>query len=230
MVMLMSSTSSFSLLSLNPNLSAIFSPATTAVDGNSPAVLLKFNRSTDYQFRIISGHWIRQIVVRNSNRTAEVTPSSDSVTDLESAASVVRKFYAGINSRDLNSVEQLIAENCVYEDLVFPQPFVGRKAILDFFKKFTYSVGSDLQFVIDDISKEDSSAVGVTWHLEWNGRPFPFSKGCSFYRLEVVNGQRKILYGRDSVEPAVKPGETALVAIRGVAWLLQQFPQLAERL
>ncbi|KAJ8541840.1 hypothetical protein K7X08_002656 [Anisodus acutangulus] len=226
----MSSTSSFSLLSLNPNLSAIFSPATTAVNGNSPAVLLKFNRCTDYQFRIISGHCIRQIVVRNSNRTAEVTPSSDSVTDLESAASVVRKFYAGINSRDLNSVEQLIAENCVYEDLVFPQPFVGRKAILDFFKKFTYSVGSDLQFVIDDISKEDSSAVGVTWHLEWKGRPFPFSKGCSFYRLEVVNGQRKILYGRDSVEPAVKPGETALVAIRGVAWLLQQFPQLAERL
>lgn len=39
------------------------------------------------------------------------------------------------------------------------------QAILDFFKKFTDSVGSDLQFVIDDISKEDSSAVGVTWHL-----------------------------------------------------------------
>ncbi|MCD7455598.1 hypothetical protein HAX54_028763 [Datura stramonium] len=68
------------------------------------------------------------------------------------------------------------------------------QAILDFFKKFTDSVGSDLQFVIDDISKEDSSAVGVTWHLEWRGRPFPFSKGCSFYRLEVVNGQRKILF------------------------------------
>lgn len=116
MVMLMSSTSSFSLLPLNPNLSPIFSPA-------------KFNLSTDFQFRIISGRGIRHVVVRNSNQTAEVTssPSSDSVTDLESASSVVRKFYGGINSRDLDSVEQLIAENCVYEDLVFPQPFVGRK-------------------------------------------------------------------------------------------------------
>ncbi|XP_049380067.1 uncharacterized protein LOC125844775 isoform X1 [Solanum stenotomum] len=227
MVMLMSSISSFSLLPLNPNPN----PSTTAaVVGNSPAVLHKVDCSTDYQFRIVSGHRIRQVAVRNSNRMAEFTSSSDSVTDLESAASVVRKFYAGINMRDLDSVEELIAENCVYEDLVFPQPFVGRKAILDFFKKFTDSVGSDLQFVIDDISKEDSSAVGVTWHLEWRGRPFPFSKGCSFYRLEVVNGQRKILYGRDSVEPAVKPGETALVAIRGVAWLLQKFPQLADRL
>lgn len=39
------------------------------------------------------------------------------------------------------------------------------QAILEFFKKFTDSVGPDLQFVIDDISEEDSSAVGVTWHL-----------------------------------------------------------------
>lgn len=39
------------------------------------------------------------------------------------------------------------------------------QAILDFFKKFTDSISTDLQFVIDDISSEDSSAVGVTWHL-----------------------------------------------------------------
>ncbi|MCE3050434.1 hypothetical protein HAX54_047199 [Datura stramonium] len=119
MVMLMSSTSSFPLLPLNPNLSTIF----------SSAVLPKVVRSTDYQLRIISGRRIRQVVVRNSNRTAEAILSSDSVTDLESAASVVRKFYAGINRRDLDSVEEVIAENCVYEDLVFPQPFVGRKLI-----------------------------------------------------------------------------------------------------
>lgn len=37
--------------------------------------------------------------------------------------------------------------------------------ILQFFKKFNDSVGKDLQFVIDDISTEDSAAVGVTWHL-----------------------------------------------------------------
>ncbi|KAF3646236.1 putative alpha/beta hydrolase domain-containing protein 11-like [Capsicum annuum] len=221
--MAMSNTLSFSLLPLNPN-----------VQGNSP-ILLKIHHSTHYQCNIIYGHGIRKLVVRNNNnRTAKVTSSSSdhSVTDdsESSAANVVRKFYDGINNRDLDSVEQLISEDCVYEDLVFPQPFVGRKDILNFFNKFIDSVGPDLQFVIDDISKEDSLAVGVTWHLEWKGRPFPFSKGCSFYRLEVVNGQREIVYGRDSVEPAIKPGEAALVVIRGVAWLLQQFPQLAERL
>lgn len=95
------------------------------------------------------------------------------------------------------------------------------QAILDFFKKFTESVSADHQFVIDDISNEDSSAVGVTWHLgmselvfvteevweasytmlsefvtcaEWRGRPFPFSKGCSFYSLQVREGKRQIVY------------------------------------
>ncbi|CAI9297808.1 unnamed protein product [Lactuca saligna] len=155
-------------------------------------------------------------------------PSVVSSSSLDSASDVVRRFYEGINSRDLSTVVDLIAEDCVYEDLVFPQPFIGRKAILEFFEKFIYTISQDLQFAIDDISGEDTLAVGVTWHLEWKGKPFPFSKGCSFYRLEVVNGQRKIIYGRDIVEPAVKPGDLALVAIRGVTWLLQQFPQLAE--
>ncbi|XP_030468084.2 uncharacterized protein LOC115686816 [Syzygium oleosum] len=154
--------------------------------------------------------------------------ASPPALEQDSAAEVVRRFYGGINSRDLSAVEGLIADKCVYEDLVFPRPFVGREAILDFFGKFSDIIGTDLRFVIDDISEEDSSGVGVTWHLEWKGKPFPFSKGCSFYRLEVINGKRQIIYGRDSVEPALKPGETALVAIRGVVGLLQRFPQLAD--
>ncbi|XWS10733.1 hypothetical protein CRYUN_Cryun38cG0023200 [Craigia yunnanensis] len=144
----------------------------------------------------------------SENQTAVIVPSQ---SQDEEAAEVVRRFYAGINSRDLASVELLIAEKCVYEDLIFPRPFVGRKAILDFFKSFIDSISKDLQFVIDDISSEDSSAVGVTWHLEWKRKAFPFSKGCSFYRLEMVDDKRQIIYGRDVVEPAIKPGEAALV-------------------
>lgn len=41
------------------------------------------------------------------------------------------------------------------------------QAILNFFKQFIDSISTDLQFVIDDISEEDTSAVGVTWHLGW---------------------------------------------------------------
>ncbi|KAJ8478585.1 hypothetical protein OPV22_022312 [Ensete ventricosum] len=159
---------------------------------------------------------------------AEVQTTEDALMKASTAADVVREFYDGINRRDLAAVEPLISEDCVYEDLVFPRPFVGRKAILDFFKKFTESFGTDHQFVIDNISNEDSSAVGVTWHLEWRGRPFPFSRGCSFYSLRVQEGKRQIVYARDCVEPAVKPGHSALAIIQGVSWILQQFPQLAD--
>ncbi|KAG6388909.1 hypothetical protein SASPL_150345 [Salvia splendens] len=137
------------------------------------------------------------------------SPTAASITvELDSAATTVRKFYDGINRRDLASMEDLIALNCVYEDLIFSHPFSGRKAILDFFKQFSDSISGDLQFAIDDISEEDTSAVGVTWHLD-----------------AVAT-----LFGRDAVEPAIKPGETALVVIRGVTWLLQSFPFLGERL
>ncbi|KAM3729432.1 hypothetical protein ACB098_12G011400 [Castanea mollissima] len=200
--------------------------------------------STSSNTRGSRGRWVPRTVTRvpSSDETKfaiasiPTTKTNVNVVDddedvvVESAEEVVRKFYDGINGRDLASVEDLIASNCVYEDLIFATPFVGRKEILQFFKKFTDSISIDLQFVIDDLSTEDSSAVGVTWHLDWRKRPFPFSKGCSFYRLEVVNKKRQIIYGRDVVEPAIKPGEAALVVIRGVTWLLQQFPQLADRL
>ncbi|CAO2185170.1 unnamed protein product [Urochloa humidicola] len=147
----------------------------------------------------------------------------------KTAAEVVREFYDGVNRRDLAAVEPLIAEGCVYEDLVFPRPFVGRDQIVGFFGEFIGTISPDLQFVIDDISDEDSAAVGVTWHLEWRGRPFPFSRGCSFYRLQESEQQPQIVYGRDCVEPAAKPGDLALVIIRGVTWILERFPSLASR-
>lgn len=57
------------------------------------------------------------------------TAVSDSSARITSSSHVVRDFYDGINRRDLDSVEGLIAENCVYEDLVFSSPFVGRKVL-----------------------------------------------------------------------------------------------------
>ncbi|GFQ00630.1 hypothetical protein PHJA_002206900 [Phtheirospermum japonicum] len=176
---------------LKPDLH-IHSPAITATCTNQAilrnATFQNYGNCAVPAVRSISNH----LVPRSNNPTPPAAVVSTE-TELESAANVVRKFYGGINGRDLASVEDLIAVNCIYEDLVFPKPFIGRKAILDFFSQFIDSISRDLQFAIDDISEEDSSAVGVTWHLEWKGKPFPFSRGCSFYRLDVINGQRQIV-------------------------------------
>ncbi|KAJ4870723.1 Nuclear transport factor 2 (NTF2) family protein [Raphanus sativus] len=158
-----------------------------------------------------------------SSRANNVVPKSTP------AFEIVSSFYTAINGNDLSSARDLIAKDCVYEDLIFSSPFVGRTAILEFFGKFIEATSTDMQFVIDDISKEDSSAVGVSWHLEWKGKKFPFSRSCSFYRLEVIDGKKQIVYVRDCVEPAIKPGESVIAAVKGVAWLLRKFPQLADR-
>lgn len=63
----------------------------------------------------------------NSPVTVPSPPTDAPLDTLRSASQVVRDFYHGINRRDLTSVEALIAENCVYEDLIFSRPFVGRK-------------------------------------------------------------------------------------------------------
>ncbi|KAJ4884351.1 Nuclear transport factor 2 (NTF2) family protein [Raphanus sativus] len=163
--------------------------------------------------------------------TKAALPSSraNNVVPKTPAFEIVSSFYTAINGNNLSSARDLIAKDCVYEDLIFSSPFVGRTAILEFFGKFIDATSTDMQFVIDDISKEDSSAVGVSWHLEWNGKKFPFSKSCSFYRLEVIDGKKQIVYVRDCVEPAIKPGESVIAAVKGVAWLLRKFPQLADR-
>eukprot|EP01018_Ginkgo_biloba_P013822 Gb_22703 [translate_table: standard] len=147
----------------------------------------------------------------------------------KSAHDVVRGLYDGMNRHDLESVRELIAEKCIYEDLNFPNPMVGKEAVLEFLKKITDAVSTDMQFVIDGITDHHSSAVGVTWHIEWRGKPFPFSKGCSFYHCEVSSGKQQIIYGRYIVEPATKPGDVALAAMKALARLFERFPHLAGR-
>ena len=74
----------------------------------------------------------RVTLSKSSENPSSITAASPSATDVDedssvdSAPDVVRGFYGGINAHDLYSVNDLIAEKCVYEDLVFARPFVGR--------------------------------------------------------------------------------------------------------
>ncbi|KAF2606881.1 hypothetical protein F2Q68_00045672 [Brassica cretica] len=186
-------------------------------------------RSVVLQRRLLSTSYVPATKAALPSAANDVVPKTP-------ASEIVSSFYTAINVNDLASARDLIAQDCVYEDLIFSSPFVGRTAILDFFGKFIDATSTDMQFVIDDISKQDSSAVGVSWHLgelpeltQWKGKRFPFSKSCSFYRLEVIDGKKQIVYVRDCVEPAIKPGESVIAAVKGVAWLLRKFPQIADR-
>ncbi|XP_024399893.1 uncharacterized protein [Physcomitrium patens] len=221
-------------------------PSVSATSGPSQARPLGSRIGSEWPSRELSG--LRRMrpsstsswdgVIADSRRadgfavaasSTSTSPAAEAAEKQMEAAVMVQEFYAAINRREITSIGDLFADNCVYEDLVFPTPFTGRQAILDFFKKFMDSVGSELEFRIDDITTGDPNAAGVIWHLEWRGKPLPFSKGCSFYRCEVLNGKRQFVYGRDAVEPASKPGDFTLVALKGLAALLRTFPSLADR-
>eukprot|EP00897_Mesotaenium_endlicherianum_P004093 jgi/Mesen1/3711/ME000202S02799 len=80
------------------------------------------------------------------------------------AADVVTAFYDAINRRDIEGALMYIAEDCIYEDMIYSKPFTGREAIKSFFTKVLNLVPEDFVFVIDDISPGDTVAVGMVWH------------------------------------------------------------------
>jgi hypothetical protein len=53
--------------------------------------------------------------------------STSLVQPQKGAAEIVQEFYAAVNRREIDTIGELFAEDSVYEDLVFPQPFSGRQ-------------------------------------------------------------------------------------------------------
>ena len=74
------------------------------------------------------------------------------------------------------------------------------------------AVPDSFEFVVDDMSSgpPDAESIGVKWHVESNGSPLPFTRGCSFYKF---NAAGEICSGFDLVEPAAKPGDASLALL-----------------
>ncbi|GAB4821572.1 hypothetical protein N2152v2_008618 [Parachlorella kessleri] len=142
----------------------------------------------------------------------------------KTAAEAAQSYYDNYNTKRIDKIMELMAEDCVYEeyymhaDLVYQDAFVGRAAIAKYFKKVGRLVPSDIKFVVEDIT-EGGRKAGVRWHVELEGHEFPFSRGVSFYE---VNERGQIIYARDLVEPTFKPGDSALLGIGLVAPLVRK--------
>ncbi len=147
----------------------------------------------------------------------------------KTTAAVIKSIYEAINRRDIAAAMEFIDDNCIYQDLNFPQPFQGKQGVQKLLEESCKGVPDDLLFVIDDITTGDDLAVGVLWHAELDGIPFPNGRGVSFYRLSATTG--KLEFARDIVEPPIKPGKKAFLIIRLVTPLVRRFlqPQTANQ-
>ena len=43
------------------------------------------------------------------------------------ASDVVRRFYDAVNARDVDAAVELLSDDCVYEDLLYPTAFSGKE-------------------------------------------------------------------------------------------------------
>jgi len=84
-------------------------------------------------------------------------------TEDQSSASGVVQFYDRFNARDLDRCMEFIAEDCVYEDTVFNDPFVGKTQIRDYFEEIFEYLDPEAIVKIDGVSADPAGTVGLLW-------------------------------------------------------------------
>ena len=174
---------------------------------------------------------------RDATRTARVHARSpmriesrrhhQNIVPTASADDVVREMYAAINVRDVERALQCVDDDIVYEDFNFPEKFVGKAAVRKLFEESCSGIPDEMDFVIDRATTNgpEDTSVGMTWHVELLGEPFPNARGASFYEISKESG--KLIYARDVVESPAKLGEASFSIIRVVAPLVKK--QIAAR-
>ncbi|KAF5938582.1 hypothetical protein HYC85_022841 [Camellia sinensis] len=130
-------------------------------------------------------------------RRLKVVMSSASSCDIEpnplSSSYSIKQFYTSINEKNLNKLREFISNDCYFDDCSFIKPFQGKKEVMEFFGQLIASMGQNVEFKIGHVCEGDDFTTGVTWHLEWNKKQIPFTRGCSFYECSMEDGTKLVI-------------------------------------
>merc|ERR1719181_1068522 len=113
----------------------------------------------------------------------------------------IKALYAAFNAKDGKAVAALLADDVVYEDLLLGASTICRgkaafSSALEYHPAFVMSkvkLPVDLQLVVDDVACDGRRSVGVEWHVEVNGEPFPLSRGLSLATLNDRGELRRVV-------------------------------------
>ena len=105
----------------------------------------------------------------------------------DAPASVVERYFDAWNCLDTEDAVSLFSEDCAMRDLQYDDAFAGREEFERHLLRVKDCLPSTFDFVMDDIAAS-SGKVGVAWHMENEGDPLSFTRGCSFYTLDKRNG------------------------------------------
>ncbi|KAM6559871.1 hypothetical protein CsatA_029110 [Cannabis sativa] len=78
---------------------------------------------------------------------------------------VVEDFHKYVNERNLDKLDQLLTNNCHYEDLLFYVPFLGKEGVKRFFDSVIDAMGPNGSIVIDKVTEGQGLTASVFCHL-----------------------------------------------------------------
>ena len=132
----------------------------------------------------------------------------------------VNSYFESWNKRDMISAVSVFADDCEYEDTLYPDVFKSKVALEKHLINVASALPSSFLFIIDYLSvDEDKRTVGVQWHLESEGKVLPFTRGASMY---VFNAEGYIIKGFDVPEPVIKSGSISLQILKSAKTIIQE--------
>ncbi|PSR91480.1 hypothetical protein CEY00_Acc28824 [Actinidia chinensis var. chinensis] len=103
------------------------------------------------------------------------------------------------------------------------------KEVIDVFAQLIDSMGQNIKFKIGNMCEGDAFTAGVTWHLEWNKKQIPFTRGSNFFECSMEGTKLVIKRAQGIIESPIKPGHSSLILLKMVTSLFDTFPKATER-
>lgn len=136
-------------------------------------------------------------------RTSPLHMSSEPAAAEGPAAAAIRRYFGAWNKRDMKTAVAQFADECEYDDTQYANAFSGKPALQAHLNRVADALPATFQFCIDEVA-DAGDTCGVQWHVENDGQPLPFTRGCSMYKTDAAG---LLVSGFDVPEPApLKPG------------------------
>ncbi|WVZ18664.1 hypothetical protein V8G54_005986, partial [Vigna mungo] len=88
--------------------------------------------------------------------------------------SIVKDFHGAFNDKNMEELQQLISDDCEYQDYLFYSPYKGQENVIKFLENVMEAMGPNIKIAVRDINVEDVDVkhtkkaklmATVFWHL-----------------------------------------------------------------
>lgn len=124
-------------------------------------------------------------------RSGSIGTGADEVEEQKKSdatpGNVIEQYFTAWNRRNISDASLLFAIDCIMKDMQYDTAFFGREELTNHLLRVKDCLPVSFNFVVDDIVSTSNKA-GALWHVENNGSPLAFTRGCSFYTFDEQGG------------------------------------------